>query len=150
MNVVKQSGVRLNTDFPIGLFPHIPLFLCFLSILPTVVYSAQRSAQELPVVESVSITSCSVEGGEELLLSGTNFLPMSRVLFMERGTGMGACVCVCVCVCSYVSLLVAMRSCLLRYLISSMKEVMIDILIYQMASCSGRRRPMLTGTTVMR
>lgn len=102
------------------------------------------------MVESVSITSCSVEGGEELLLSGTNFLPMSRVLFMERGTGMGACVCVCVCVCSYVSLLVAMRSCLLRYLISSMKEVMIDILIYQMASCSGRRRPMLTGTTVMR
>uniref|UniRef100_A0A3P8X2L2 Nuclear factor of activated T cells 4 n=1 Tax=Cynoglossus semilaevis TaxID=244447 RepID=A0A3P8X2L2_CYNSE len=47
----------------------------------------QRSAQELPVIESVSLTSCSVEGGEELLLSGTNFLPISRVLFMERGTG---------------------------------------------------------------
>ncbi|XP_053293561.1 nuclear factor of activated T-cells, cytoplasmic 4 [Pleuronectes platessa] len=47
---------------------------------------SQRSAQELPVIESVSITSCSVEGGEELLLSGTNFLPISRVLFMERGT----------------------------------------------------------------
>jgi len=28
-----------------------------------------------------------VEGGEELLLSGTNYLPISRVLFMERGTG---------------------------------------------------------------
>ena len=49
--------------------------------------SAQRSAQELPVIESVSLTSCCVEGGEELLLSGTNFLPISRVLFMERGTG---------------------------------------------------------------
>uniref|UniRef100_A0A8C8EW15 RHD domain-containing protein n=1 Tax=Oncorhynchus tshawytscha TaxID=74940 RepID=A0A8C8EW15_ONCTS len=47
---------------------------------------SQRSAQELPVVESVSLTSCSVEGGEELLLGGSNFLPMSRVLFMERGT----------------------------------------------------------------
>ncbi|KAA8587766.1 hypothetical protein FQN60_016628 [Etheostoma spectabile] len=42
--------------------------------------------QELPVIESVSLTSCSVEGGEELLLSGSNFLPISRVLFMERGT----------------------------------------------------------------
>lgn len=50
---------------------------------------AQRSAQELPVIESVSLTSCSVEGGEELLLSGSNFLPISRVLFMERGTGNG-------------------------------------------------------------
>lgn len=49
--------------------------------------SAQRSAQELPVIESISLTSCSVEGGEELLLSGSNFLPISRVLFTERGTG---------------------------------------------------------------
>lgn len=49
--------------------------------------AAQRSAQELPVVESVSLTSCSAEGGEELLLGGTNFLPTSRVFFMERGSG---------------------------------------------------------------
>ncbi|KAJ8389220.1 hypothetical protein AAFF_G00122400 [Aldrovandia affinis] len=47
---------------------------------------SQRSAQELPVVESISLSSCSVEGGEELLLGGANFLPTSRVLFMERGT----------------------------------------------------------------
>lgn len=49
--------------------------------------SAQRSAQELPVIESLSLTSCSVEGGEEVVLSGSNFLPISRVLFTERGTG---------------------------------------------------------------
>lgn len=59
------------------------------SVLSLCVASAQRSAQELPAVESVSVTSCSVEGGEELLLGGSNFLPMSRVLFMERGTGKG-------------------------------------------------------------
>ncbi|KAI4809427.1 hypothetical protein KUCAC02_018308, partial [Chaenocephalus aceratus] len=47
---------------------------------------SQRSAQELPVIETISLTSCCVEGGEELLLSGSNFLPISRVLFMERGT----------------------------------------------------------------
>ncbi|XP_077580392.1 nuclear factor of activated T-cells, cytoplasmic 4 [Stigmatopora nigra] len=47
---------------------------------------SQRSAQELPVIESVSLTSSSVEGGEELLLSGTNFVAISRVLFIERST----------------------------------------------------------------
>ncbi|KAG5841705.1 hypothetical protein ANANG_G00169560 [Anguilla anguilla] len=47
---------------------------------------SQRSAQELPVVESISLSSCSVEGGEELLLSGANYLTTSRVIFMERGT----------------------------------------------------------------
>nr|XP_015195104.1 PREDICTED: nuclear factor of activated T-cells, cytoplasmic 4-like [Lepisosteus oculatus] len=47
--------------------------------------SAQRSAQELPVVEAASLTSCSVEGGEELVLSGANFLPESKVVFIEKG-----------------------------------------------------------------
>ncbi|KAI1901197.1 hypothetical protein AGOR_G00031820 [Albula goreensis] len=47
---------------------------------------SQRSAQELPVVESISQSACSVEGGEEILLCGANYLPTSRVLFMERGT----------------------------------------------------------------
>ena len=66
-------------------------------------------------MESVSLTLCSVEGGEELLLAGTNFLPTSRVLFTERGSGntvvrqcVFGCVCgvslcvymfICVCVC---------------------------------------------------
>lgn len=57
---------------------------------------AQRSAQELPVIESISLNSCSVEGGEELLLSGSNFLPISRVLFTERGTGKSAYIIVIV------------------------------------------------------
>uniref|UniRef100_A0A8C4RIU1 RHD domain-containing protein n=1 Tax=Erpetoichthys calabaricus TaxID=27687 RepID=A0A8C4RIU1_ERPCA len=48
---------------------------------------SQRSAQELPVVESCSITSCSVEGGEELVLTGANFLPESKVIFLEKGPG---------------------------------------------------------------
>ncbi|XP_039601652.1 nuclear factor of activated T-cells, cytoplasmic 4 [Polypterus senegalus] len=46
---------------------------------------SQRSAQELPVVESGSITSCSVEGGEELVLTGANFLPESKIIFLEKG-----------------------------------------------------------------
>lgn len=38
------------------------------------------------MIESVSLTSSSAEGGEKLLLSGNNFLPISRVLFTERGS----------------------------------------------------------------
>uniref|UniRef100_A0A8C9ZQZ4 Nuclear factor of activated T cells 4 n=1 Tax=Sander lucioperca TaxID=283035 RepID=A0A8C9ZQZ4_SANLU len=60
-----------------------------LQVASLAIECSQRSAQELPVIESVSLTSCSVEGGEELLLSGSNFLPISRVIFMERGTGKG-------------------------------------------------------------
>ncbi|XP_069489914.1 nuclear factor of activated T-cells, cytoplasmic 4 [Ambystoma mexicanum] len=46
---------------------------------------SQRSAQELPQVESYNITACSVNGREELVLSGTNFLPESKVIFLEKG-----------------------------------------------------------------
>ncbi|XP_041036714.1 nuclear factor of activated T-cells, cytoplasmic 4-like [Carcharodon carcharias] len=46
---------------------------------------SQRSAHELPQVESYSVTSCPVTGGEELLLTGCNFLPESKVIFIEKG-----------------------------------------------------------------
>ncbi|XP_069094384.1 nuclear factor of activated T-cells, cytoplasmic 4 isoform X1 [Pleurodeles waltl] len=46
---------------------------------------SQRSAQELPQVESYNITACSVSGREELVLSGSNFLPESKVIFLEKG-----------------------------------------------------------------
>uniref|UniRef100_A0A2I3HI84 Nuclear factor of activated T cells 4 n=1 Tax=Nomascus leucogenys TaxID=61853 RepID=A0A2I3HI84_NOMLE len=46
---------------------------------------SQRSAQELPQVEAYSPSACSVRGGEELVLTGSNFLPDSKVVFIERG-----------------------------------------------------------------
>ncbi|XP_021037079.1 nuclear factor of activated T-cells, cytoplasmic 4 isoform X2 [Mus caroli] len=46
---------------------------------------SQRSAQELPQVETYSPSACSVRGGEELVLTGSNFLPDSKVVFIERG-----------------------------------------------------------------
>lgn len=49
--------------------------------------AAQRSAQELPQVEAYSPSACSVRGGEELVLTGSNFLPDSKVVFIERGPG---------------------------------------------------------------
>ncbi|XP_052010794.1 nuclear factor of activated T-cells, cytoplasmic 3 [Xyrauchen texanus] len=46
---------------------------------------SQRSAQELPQVEKASISSCPVSGGEEMVISGSNFFPESKVIFLEKG-----------------------------------------------------------------
>ncbi|XP_076849398.1 nuclear factor of activated T-cells, cytoplasmic 3 [Brachyhypopomus gauderio] len=46
---------------------------------------SQRSAQELPQVEKVSLTSCPVSGGEEMVITGSNFFPESKVIFLEKG-----------------------------------------------------------------
>uniref|UniRef100_H2LCP7 Nuclear factor of activated T cells 4 n=1 Tax=Oryzias latipes TaxID=8090 RepID=H2LCP7_ORYLA len=82
----KNTRVRLvfRTHFPVAA-PVAPAGRLLALQVASLPIECQRSAQELPIIESVSLTACSVEGGEELLLSGTNFLPISRVLFMERG-----------------------------------------------------------------
>ncbi|XP_067905597.1 nuclear factor of activated T-cells, cytoplasmic 3-like isoform X3 [Heterodontus francisci] len=46
---------------------------------------SQRSAQELPQIEKYSINSCSVSGGEEMIVNGFNFLPESKIVFLEKG-----------------------------------------------------------------
>uniref|UniRef100_UPI00398EDF01 nuclear factor of activated T-cells, cytoplasmic 3 isoform X2 n=1 Tax=Pristiophorus japonicus TaxID=55135 RepID=UPI00398EDF01 len=46
---------------------------------------SQRSAQELPQIEKYSINSCSVNGGEEMIVNGFNFLPESKIVFLEKG-----------------------------------------------------------------
>lgn len=62
---------------------------------PVVAVAAQRSAQELPQVEKSSLTSSGVSGGEEMVITGSNFFPESKVIFLEKGPG--KCVFVCVC-----------------------------------------------------
>ncbi|XP_068166140.1 nuclear factor of activated T-cells, cytoplasmic 3 isoform X2 [Antennarius striatus] len=52
---------------------------------PTASLPAQRSAQELPQVEKASPTSCLVSGGEEMVITGSNFFPESKVIFLEKG-----------------------------------------------------------------
>ncbi|XP_040027867.2 nuclear factor of activated T-cells, cytoplasmic 4 isoform X1 [Gasterosteus aculeatus] len=84
----KNTRVRLvfRTHLPLAPPAAPPGRVLALQAASLAIECSQRSAQELPVIESVSLASCSVEGGEELLLSGSNFLAISRVLFMERGT----------------------------------------------------------------
>ncbi|XP_049334565.1 nuclear factor of activated T-cells, cytoplasmic 1 isoform X2 [Astyanax mexicanus] len=45
---------------------------------------SQRSAQELPLVEKQSLDSYPATGGKRMLLSGHNFLPDSKVMFVEK------------------------------------------------------------------
>lgn len=46
---------------------------------------SQRSAQELPQVDKYNINSCSVNGGVEMIIIGSNILPESKVIFVEKG-----------------------------------------------------------------
>ncbi|XP_036423506.1 nuclear factor of activated T-cells, cytoplasmic 1 isoform X1 [Colossoma macropomum] len=45
---------------------------------------SQRSAQELPLVDRQSVESCPASGGERMVLSGHNFQPDSKVVFVEK------------------------------------------------------------------
>lgn len=58
----------------------------WLQTTSTPVECSQRSGQDLPLVESFSPASCSVAGGDELLISGTNISTQSRVVFTEKGS----------------------------------------------------------------
>lgn len=49
--------------------------------------TAQRSAQELPLVEKQSTASCPAQGGKRMVLSGHNFLQDSKVVFVEKAPG---------------------------------------------------------------
>lgn len=60
-----------------GYFPPPPLY----NLL------AQRSAQELPLVEKQSTDSFPVIGGKKMILSGHNFLQDSKVIFVEKAPG---------------------------------------------------------------
>ncbi|XP_075925737.1 uncharacterized protein LOC116945985 [Petromyzon marinus] len=46
---------------------------------------SQRSAQKHPLIERLSINSCSVMGGDEMVITGSNFLPESKVIFTQKG-----------------------------------------------------------------
>ncbi|XP_068185454.1 nuclear factor of activated T-cells, cytoplasmic 2 isoform X2 [Antennarius striatus] len=45
---------------------------------------SQRSAHELPMVEKQDMDSCSVLGGQQMILTGQNFSSDSKVVFMEK------------------------------------------------------------------
>lgn len=51
-------------------------------------FVAQRSAQELPLVEKQSIDSFPVTGGKKMIVTGHNFHQDSKVIFVEKAPGL--------------------------------------------------------------
>lgn len=79
---------RKNTRVRVVFRVHIPQAsgkVLSLQAASIPVECSQRSAQELPQVEKSSLTSCLVSGGEEMLITGSNFFSESKVIFLEKG-----------------------------------------------------------------
>ncbi|XP_017292388.1 nuclear factor of activated T-cells, cytoplasmic 3 isoform X2 [Kryptolebias marmoratus] len=81
---IGRKNTRVRVVFRVAV-PQQDGQMLWLQTTSVPIECSQRWGQELPQVESFSPTSCSVEGEEELLISGSNMSVQSRVVFMEKG-----------------------------------------------------------------
>ncbi|XP_042338713.1 nuclear factor of activated T-cells, cytoplasmic 4-like, partial [Plectropomus leopardus] len=81
---IGRKNTRVRVVFRVAV-PQPDGRMLWLQTTSNPVECSQRSGQDLPQVESFSPASSSVEGGEELLISGSNISTQSRVVFMEKG-----------------------------------------------------------------
>ncbi|XP_042268869.1 nuclear factor of activated T-cells, cytoplasmic 3-like [Thunnus maccoyii] len=81
---IGRKNTRVRVVFRVAL-PQPGGRMLWLQTASIPVECSQRSGQELPHVESFSPTSCSADGGEELLITGSNISTQSKVVFMEKG-----------------------------------------------------------------
>ncbi|KAM5137884.1 nuclear factor of activated T-cells, cytoplasmic 3 isoform 2-T2 [Mantella aurantiaca] len=79
---------RKNTRVRLVFRAHIPQSNGKVMSLQTAsipIECSQRSAQELPQVDRYNIYTCLVTGGVEMIITGSNILPESKVIFIEKG-----------------------------------------------------------------
>ncbi|XP_041852998.1 nuclear factor of activated T-cells, cytoplasmic 3 [Melanotaenia boesemani] len=81
---IGRKNTRVRVVFRVAV-PQQDGRMLWLQTVSVPVECSQRSGQELPQVESFSPASCSVNGGEELLITGSNISAQSRVVFTEKG-----------------------------------------------------------------
>ncbi|KAM9807704.1 nuclear factor of activated T-cells, cytoplasmic 3-like [Neosynchiropus ocellatus] len=81
---IGRKNTRVRVVFRVAL-PQPDGQILWLQTSTIPVECSQRSGQELPHVESFRPGSCSVDGGEELHITGSNISSQSRVVFLERG-----------------------------------------------------------------
>nr|XP_033489850.1 nuclear factor of activated T-cells, cytoplasmic 3-like [Epinephelus lanceolatus] len=81
---IGRKNTRVRVVFRVAV-PQPDGRMLWLQTTSNPVECSQRSGQELPQVESFSPASCSVDGGEKLLITGSNINSQSRVVFMEKG-----------------------------------------------------------------
>ncbi|KAM9854330.1 nuclear factor of activated T-cells, cytoplasmic 3 [Aulostomus maculatus] len=81
---IGRKNTRVRVVFRVAV-PWADGRMLWLQTATIPVECSQRSGQELPQVDSFSPAGCSVDGGEELLIIGSNMSTQSRVVFMEKG-----------------------------------------------------------------
>nr|XP_015220063.1 PREDICTED: nuclear factor of activated T-cells, cytoplasmic 2 isoform X1 [Lepisosteus oculatus] len=78
---------RKNTRVRLVFRIHIPQpggAVVSLQVASNPIECSQRSAHELPMVEKQDTESCSVLGGQQMILTGQNFTSDSKVVFTEK------------------------------------------------------------------
>ncbi|KAK3526810.1 hypothetical protein QTP70_033548 [Hemibagrus guttatus] len=81
---IGRKNTRVRAVFRV----HIPQAngkVLSLQVASIPIECSQRSAQELPQIEKFSPNCDSVMGGHELLITGPNITPDSKVIFLEKG-----------------------------------------------------------------
>ncbi|XP_059190881.1 nuclear factor of activated T-cells, cytoplasmic 3-like [Centropristis striata] len=81
---IGRKNTRVRVVFRVAV-PQPDGRMLWLQTTSNPVECSQRSGQEIPQVESYSPASCSVDGGEKLLITGSNISSQSRVVFTEKG-----------------------------------------------------------------
>uniref|UniRef100_A0A3Q1C7C2 RHD domain-containing protein n=1 Tax=Amphiprion ocellaris TaxID=80972 RepID=A0A3Q1C7C2_AMPOC len=81
---IGRKNTRVRVVFRVAV-PHLDGQMLWLQTVSIPVECSQRSGQDLPQLESFSPNSCSVDGGQELVITGSNIAAQSRVVFVEKG-----------------------------------------------------------------
>ncbi|XP_056137225.1 nuclear factor of activated T-cells, cytoplasmic 3 isoform X2 [Lampris incognitus] len=81
---IGRKNTRVRVVFRVNIPQPNDKMLC-LQTASVPVECSQRSAVELPQVEHVNPTSSSMDGGEEMVISGSNVSCHSKVFFLEKG-----------------------------------------------------------------
>ncbi|XP_010881526.2 nuclear factor of activated T-cells, cytoplasmic 3 isoform X2 [Esox lucius] len=81
---IGRKNTRVRMAFRVFIPQPSGKILC-LQAASLPVECSQRSATDLPQMESCSPVSCVVTGGEEMVITGSNISPESKVIFLEKG-----------------------------------------------------------------
>lgn len=81
---IGRKNTRVRVVFRVAL-PQADGQILWLQTASGPIECSQRSGQELPHVDSFSPSCCCGDGGEEMVITGSNISTQSKVVFLEKG-----------------------------------------------------------------
>lgn len=81
---IGRKNTRVRVVFRVAL-PQADGQILWLQTASCPIECSQRSGQELPHVDSFSPSCCHGDGGEEMVITGSNISTQSKVIFLEKG-----------------------------------------------------------------